>query len=347
MTRARAALALVAFLVLTAGPGALPRLHAQTPLATRVHRFLMGTSMTIEASGGDPVSRAAAIDEAFAAMAEVDRLMSNYRADSELTQVNQRAAREPVPVSDALFSVLSAAQMVSEKSGGAFDVTVGPLMRLWGFFTRQGHVPSTAELEAVKPLIGSRQMLLDARARTVQFTRAGVEIDLGGIAKGFAVELAGGVLKRHGLSGFVDAGGNQYFVGTPIGKSRWQVGIEDPDTQGRLLGVLDVPGGAVATSGGYHNFFTVNGTRYGHIIDPRTLQPTERSLSVTVVSADATLADALTKPAFILGANEGLALVESFPNTQAIIAARKPGGGVSLTMSNGLKGAFAPSPKRP
>ena len=321
-----------------------PDLHAQTtPLVTRVHRFLMGTSMTIEVSGIDPAARADAIEEAFAAMAEVDRLMSHYRSDSDITRVNREAATHPVPVSPAVFSVLAAAEDVSRASRGAFDVTVGPLMKLWGFFQKQPHVPSDAELAAVRPLVNHTQVLLDAAAQTVRFTRPGMQVDLGGIAKGFAVELAGGVLKRRGLSGFIDAGGNQYFVGTPVGKPRWQVGIEDPDHRGALLGVLKVDGGAVSTSGGYRNFFEANGVRYGHLLDPRTLRPSDRSLSVTIVSRDATLADALTKPVFLLGPVEGLALAESFPGTRALIATRAADGSVALTMSASLRAQFAPA----
>ena len=322
-----------------------PDPHAQTtPLVTRVHRFLMGTSMTIEVSGVDPAARADAIEEAFAAMAEVDRLMSHYRSDSVITRVNREAATHPVPVSPAVFSVLAAAEDISRASRGAFDVTVGPLMKLWGFFQKQPHVPSEAELAAVRPLVNHTQVLLDRPAQTVRFARPGMELDLGGIAKGFAVELAGGVLKRRGLSGFIDAGGNQYFVGTPVGKPRWQVGIEDPDHRGALLGVLKVDGGAVSTSGGYHNFFDANGVRYGHLLDPRTLRPSDRSLSVTIVSRDATLADALTKPVFLLGPVEGLALAESFPGTRAIVATRAADGGVALSMSPSLRAQFAATP---
>lgn len=319
-------------------------LDAQGPLVTRAHRFVMGTSMTIEVSGVDAAARTEALDEAFAALAEVDRLMSHYRDDSELTRVNREAAAQPVPVSPPLFSVLTAAQDVSRASRGAFDVTVGPLMKLWGFFQKQPHVPSAAELAAVRPLVDYTAVNLDPAAHTVRFARPGMELDLGGIAKGFAVELAGGVLKRRGVSGFIDAGGNQYFVGTPVGKPRWQVGIEDPDRRGALLGVLKVDGGAVATSSSAGNFFEVGGTRYGHLLDPRTLRPSTRVHGVTVVGHDATLADALTKAVFLLGPVDGLALAESFPGTRALIATRGADGQVVLAMSASLRRDFAALP---
>lgn len=318
-------------------------ISADTPLSTTVHRYLMGTSMTIEVYGGDPASRTEVIDEAFASMVEIDRLMSNYRPDSELAQINTQAALLPVRVSPPMWGVLSAAQLVSQRSAGTFDITVGPLVRLWGFHDKKPHVPTRLELQQVRPLIGYQNMVLDQSAQTVSFKRSGMELDLGGIAKGFAVELAGGVLRRRGYSGLIDAGGNQYLVGHPAGKPSWQVGIEDPDKRGGLLGVLDIDSGAVSTSGGYHNFFVANGRTYGHLLDPRSLQPSDSSLSVTVVSPDATLADALSKPAFILGPVAGLKLVESFPGAMAIIATRKAGGGVDLTMSAPLRSRFRPT----
>ncbi len=328
---------LLAAALLLAGP-AHP--HAEGPLTTTVRRVLMGTSITVEATGGVAASRAAAVDEAFAAMVEVDRLMSNYKPDSELTRVNTDAALRPVKISDPLWSVLAAAQRVSRASGGAFDITVGPLVRLWGFHDKRPHVPSAAELQRLRPIIGYENVMLDEAAHTVRFRRPGVELDLGGIAKGFAVELAGRVLQRRGYSGLVDAGGNQFLVGTPLNKAHWEVGIADPESPTTLLGTLEVDGGGVSTSGGYHNYFVSNGKTYGHLIDPRTMAPSNAALSVTIVSPDATLADALSKPAYLLGPVKGLALVESFPGAMAVIAYRGANGEVDLKMSEGLKGRF-------
>jgi len=340
MRRPARRMILVSMVVLCAAVTRPAQLAADTPVSTRVHRYLMGTSMTIEVYGGDPRSRADAIDEAFASMVEIDRLMSNYRADSELAGINAHAAEHPIHVSDPMWGVLSAAQMVSHRSGGAFDITVGPLGRLWGFHDKKPHVPTEAELRQVRPVVGYENVVLDQAAQTVSFHRAGVELDLGGIAKGFAVELAGGVLRRRGFAGLIDAGGNQYLVGHPTGKPDWQIGIEDPDKPGTLLGVLELDGGAVSTSGGYHNFFVEGGKQYGHLLDPRSLRPSNTSLSVTIVSPDATLADALSKPAYILGPVEGLRVVESFPGTMAIIGTRSASGGVDLVMSSALRARF-------
>lgn len=312
--------------------------------ATQEFRYIMGTSVSIQAFGGTEASRRAAIAEAFAAVSEVDRLMSNYRDDSELALINRMAGREAVPAGAALLSVLQAAQEVSARSGGAFDVTVGPLVRLWGFHDRRPHQPSEAELRSVRPLVDYRNVALDGRSGTVRFRREGVELDLGGIAKGFAVELAAGVLRRHGLTGFIDAGGNQFMLGRPPGRAAWTVGIKDPDHADALLGVLDLDEGSVSTSGQYANALRIGSRQYGHILDPRTLQPSDAALSVTVVSPDGTLADALSKAGFVLGAERGLAVIESFPPAGGIIAFRRPDGSVGLAISRGLSARFHPAP---
>jgi thiamine biosynthesis lipoprotein len=319
---------------------------SQTANETREFRYLMGTSVQVAAMGGDEPRRKAAIAEAFGSIQEVDRLMSNYRPDSELALINARAAKEAVRVSDPMFSVLEAAQEISRKSGGAFDVTVGPLVRLWGFHDKKPHVPSPEELSRVRPLVSNANLILDARARTVRFAREGVELDLGGIAKGFAVEIAGGVMRRHGLSAFIDAGGNQYMVGAPEGRKTWTLGIKDPETPEHLLGTLDIDEGSVSTSAQGSSFLVANGRKYGHILDPRTLEPAADRLSVTIVSRDATVADALSKVGFLLGPERALSVIESFPGTSAVIFFRNSKGELDLILSKALLPRFKRSPEK-
>jgi thiamine biosynthesis lipoprotein len=310
---------------------------------TREYRYLMGTSVEVEADGGTEAARHAAIEEAFGAIAEVDRLMSNYRDDSELSRINRLAAREPIRVSDPMLSILEAAQQVSARSHGAFDATVGPLVRLWGFHDKKPHLPTAAELAAVRPLVDYRNLLIDAQGHTVRFARSGVEIDLGGIAKGFAVEVAANVLRRRGLTGFIDAGGNQYLLGHPPGKPMWTVGIKDPDRPGRLLGIVESAETSVSTSADSATFVEIGGRRFGHILDPHTLHPSDAALSVTIVSRDGTMADAMSKAAFILGPSAGLTLVDSFPDMSAVIAYRRSDGTIELAISPRLRVAFHPS----
>jgi len=314
---------------------------------THEFRYVMGTSVKVQAFGGDEGTRKTAIDEAFAAFAEIDRLMSNYRGDSELARINNHAARETIAVSDPMFGVLQAALRVSAASNGAFDVTVGPLVRLWGFYDKKPHLPTAAELAAVRPLVGARNLLLDTEHRTVRFARPGVEVDLGGIAKGFAVEIAADVLRRRGLGGFIDAGGNQYLLGKPPGKPTWTVGIKNTDLPDRLMGIVETGEGSVSTSADYYNFLVANGRRYGHILDPRTLEPSTAALSVTILSRDGTLADALSKAAFVLGPKAGLALVDSFPAASAVIAYRNADGTIGVAVSDRISGAYKPISRQP
>jgi thiamine biosynthesis lipoprotein len=314
--------------------------RAQEDDISRDRRYMMGTSIEVRAFGGDVAARAAAIDEAFAAMAEVDRLMSNWRDDSELAAINRGAASGPVAVSPPLFDVVRAGLDLGRRSGGAFDLTVGPLVTLWGFRSRQPHVPTPGELAAIRPLVAGSNVVLDPAARTIRFARPGMEIDLGGIAKGFAVELAAGALRARGLGGFIDAGGNQYLLGRPPGKLAWTIGIQDPDHPGQLIGTLDLQEGSVSTSAANANFLAAGGRRYGHILDPRTLQPSDAALSVTVWSRDGTLADAASTAAFVLGPEKGLAFLDSMPGMLGLIAYRAADGHVALAMSGALEPLF-------
>ena len=244
-----------------------------------------------------------------------------------------------------MFSVLSAAQDVSTRSGGAFDITVGPLVRLWGFHDKKPHVPTTAELAAVRPLVDYRNLVLDREHRTVYFVRPGVELDLGGIAKGFAVEIAAGRAAATRRGWFHRRRRESVSpLDTPPGKRLWSVGVKDPrpsptrarrDRHRRNLS-LDL--------GRLRELrLTENGRTYGHILDPHTLAPSDRALSVTILSRDGTLADALSKAVFVLGPKAGLALVESFPGASALIAYRDRDGGVATMMPASLKSRFHPS----
>jgi FAD:protein FMN transferase len=309
---------------------------------SREFRYIMGTSVEVRATGGTEALRAEAIAEAFGVMVEVDRVMSNWRADSEITAANKNAAETEVRLSDALFSVIQAGEMVSDRSGGAFDLTVGPAVTLWGFRSRKPHAPTAAELAGIRGLVDYRNISLDPARKTMRFTRPGVEIDLGGIAKGFAVEVAAGALRRRGLGGFIDAGGNQYMLGVPPGKFAWTVGIRDPDRES-VLGVLNLPEGSVSTSAQYANFLTIDGRRVGHIIDPRTLAPSATSLSVTLFSPDGTLADAVSKAAFVLGPEKGIALVDTFPNMLGVIVYRDPAGRVGVAMNERARKVYQPA----
>lgn len=211
--------------------------------------------------------------------------------------------------------------------------------------------PSGAALtlnDAIKLALANSPDLQPAedRVELAGIQRRVAESVFGGIAKGFAVEVAANALRRHGLGGFIDAGGNQYLLGTPPGEPTWTVGVKDPDRPDRLLGVIETPETSVSTSAGYATFVEINGRKYGHILDPHTLQPSAAALSVTILSRDGTMADAYSKAAFILGPTAGLALIDSVPGTSGLIAYRKPDGGMGIVTSKRLGNAFRPAKTR-
>lgn len=310
---------------------------------TRVFKYLMGTSVRVEVYGGTPVSRQQAADEAFLAIAEVDRVMSDYRDDSELARINRAAATQAMAVSDPLFAVLSAADRVARESNGAFDITMRPLSVMWGLKSSTPRTPSPADLSAVRALVDFRNLQLDSRTRTVHLARSGMALDLGGVAKGFAAEIAAGSLTRRGLSGVVDISGHQFMVGHPLGKTSWSVGIADPFHPGRLLGAVDLDRGGVSTTAAAAS--ERGGGHSRSVLDPRTLQPATRCVSATVISTDGTLAQALSNAACVM-AESGVALLSRFPDTWGVIVVPQRDGSLAVTVSPGYVHRFHPAPAR-
>lgn len=300
---------------------------------SRAFKFIMGTEVRVETFGGTPALRQEAADEAFAAVADVDRIMSDYRDDSELTTVNRGAAAAPVHVSEPLFAVLEAASRVSEASGGAFDISIRPMLVLAGVKDRKPHQLSPTEVNRIRPLIGFRFVTLDRLSRTVRLARNGMALDLTGIAHGFASEVAAASLRRRGLTGVVDTG-VPYVVGAPTGKTTASVGIGNPEVPSRLLGAVDVTDAAVATVA-----VVANGMPR---FDPRTLQPVVASLSATVVSPDGTLAEALAHAALVLGPHEGLALLERFDRTWGLVVVRRADGSIGVEVTPSRTRFFHP-----
>lgn len=300
-------------------------LHASQPAdtgRTRLFRYLMGTSVRVEVYGGASAAvRNDAAEEAFGAVREVDRVMSDYRADSELSRLNAVAATTPVMASAPLLAVLRAALGVSRASGGAFDITERPALVAWGLKDGHPRVAGAAQLAAVRARVDYRRVRIDETTGRVALEHPGMALDLGGIAKGFAVEVAAGSLRRRGLSGVVDAGGVQFMVGAPMGKAAWSVGIGDPAHAGQVRGAIDVMGGAVATVADASYALPGAPPAPGQPLDPRTLHPSHASLSATVISPDGTLANALAHAVFVLGPEAGLRLLAQYPDTWGIVFA--------------------------
>ena len=264
----------------------------------------MGSTYTVQLYGYDRVKMEAAADAAFDEVRQLDDLLSNYKPDSEWSQVNQRAAEGPVKVSPELFRLLSDCMEFSRQSDGAFDITVGPLMKIWGFYKGTGHLPHRPEILAAMSKVGYRHVHLDPAARTVRFDRAGVELDPGGIGKGYAVDRMVDVLRQNGVEDALVAGSASsiYGMGAPPTEPRgWRVEIKDPKHTNRTVAEAFLKDLSMSTSGSYEKFFRAEGRVYAHIMDPRTGYPARGSLSVSVMAPRTIDSEAWAKPYFING----------------------------------------------
>jgi len=289
-------------LLLLASALALPA-PVPTSACHEESRETMGCTGTVRACGPDPDALPAVVAAALDELDRVDRLLSHYRRDSPLSRLNRDASDGPVAVDPELLDVLDHCLRWSRESDGAFDVTVGPLMKAWGFFRDEGRVPSDPELARVLEVVGFRHVVLDREAGTVRFDRPGVELDLGGIGKGYAVDRVVELLRRRGIaSALVNLGGSSvYGLGAPPGRAAWEVGIQDPMDSGKTAVTVELRDRALSVSGGYARFFEENGVTYAHILDPRTGRPVQGMLSVAILSDSATDGDALDDVLFVHG----------------------------------------------
>jgi thiamine biosynthesis lipoprotein len=263
----------------------------------------MACLYTIDAYADDSETLPHILDEALDEVDRIDRLMSHYKTDSPLSRINREAATSPVTVEPELFDFITESIRYSRESDGAFDITVGPLMKAWGFFRGDGRLASGHDVEDARSLVGSRHVILDAEHRTIRFDRPGVELDLGGIAKGYAVDRAVGLLRaRHVAAALVSAGGSTiYGLGVPPTHNGWMVAIQDPTDSRKSAREVELKDRALSVAGSSEKFFEVHGVRYSHIMDPRTGRPVQGVLSVAVITETGTQGDALDDAFFVLG----------------------------------------------
>jgi thiamine biosynthesis lipoprotein len=280
--------------------------------------FALGTVCTINLydQGKDRI-----YDEIFRRFREIEDRMSVTLPGTEVDRINANAGTAPVAVHSDVFEVIELAIRYAELSGGAFDPTVGPLVSLWGIGGDAPRLPSPAEIDGVLPLIGWRDVELDRENSTVFLSRPGMALDLGAIAKGFAADEAGKILKKNRIRGaIVDLGGNILVYGELRDRSPWRVGIQDPlDGRGAYIGIVEVRDQTVVTSGVYERFFEAGGVRYHHILSPEDGYPVRNGLlSVSIVTGRSADADALSTSTFVLGWERGKALIESLEGTGGI-----------------------------
>ena len=298
------------------------------------------------------------MDTALEALDEVDAMesrLSIFRDESELAEVNRFAADGPVEVSEGLFRLLEISAQLYQQTGGAFDVSTGPLSDVWGFSRREGRIPSDAELAAALDSVGMENVVLDDQDKTVAFSRPGVRLNLGAIGKGYALDRCGAVFEAAKIENFIIHGGQSSVLAhgssvstrppsaiddedseTHSGVSGWTVGVSNPLRPGRRLAEIRLRDRALATSGSAKQFFRYKGRRYSHILDPRNGQPaSEGVLSATVLAPTATLADALSTAVFVLGPERSRELLDIYPEIGCIIVASS--GGVKAQGGRGEK----------
>jgi FAD:protein FMN transferase len=277
---------------------------------------IMGTRCTVELWSEDRAKGEAAITSVFDDMRRIDRLMSTWKEDTEISKVNREASQHPVRISQELFDLLRESVKYSELTRGAFDITYASVGYLYDF--KKGVHPDQKAIDAALPGVDWRQMVLDPKSTTVYFKKPGMRIDLGGIAKGHSVDRGIEILKTAGITrAMVNSGGDTRILGDRFGKP-WVVGVRDPDHEGKVFLRLPLTDTAFSTSGDYERYFDEDGKRFHHIIDPKTGDSARKCRSVTVIAGTATRTDALTKSVFVMGPEEGIAFINTLPDVDAV-----------------------------
>ncbi|MDI6870521.1 MAG: FAD:protein FMN transferase [Bacillota bacterium] len=280
--------------------------------AHRTARF-SGSTFAMDTLVSVTVYGPRAVESGRAALAEfqrLDKLLSAYRSDSDLGRVNAAAGKEAARVSRETVELVALALRYAALSGGKFDPTVGPLVRLWGIEAGRAEPPAPGEVEEARRLVDYRRVMVDVPGRRLYLPEPGMALDLGGVAKGYAAERAVELLRQRGVkSALIDAGGNIVALGARPDGSPWRIGLRHPRRPGEVLGVVEVVNRAVVTSGDYERYFEAGGRRYHHLLDPAAGYPAEGLQSVTVVGPSSTVADILSTAAFVLGPERGPAFV--------------------------------------
>lgn len=296
-------------------------------------RMSMACVYAIELYGPDNGQLPRVAQEAFDEVDRIDRLMSHYKAESPLSQLNRTAARGPVAVEPELFDFISEAMRYNLDSDGAFDITVGPLMKAWGFFRGEGRMPSAGELAAARRHVGRSHVILNPATKSIRFDEAGVELDLGGIAKGYAVDRVVALLRARGIAAaLVSAGGSTiYGLGAPPSRPAaseravrrrvegWEVAIQDPIDARKIARTVHLMDRALSVAGSSEKSFEAGGVRYSHIMDPRTGTPAQGMLSVAVLTGTGTAGDALDDAFFVLGPEGSRKMIEHLSGTEAFL----------------------------
>jgi FAD:protein FMN transferase len=279
----------------------------------------MGTEVQILVLTTDDGRAGRAADAALAEISRIEAMMTDWNETSPLMEINHAAGLHPVRVDRELLDLLEVSKRVSDLTEGAFDVTFAAAGKLWDFKSPTPKLPDPRDIERALAKVDWRKLAIDFERGTAFLEAEGMRIGLGGIAKGYAVDRAADVIRKHGFEDFaIKAGGDMRVAGL-WNEKPWKIGIRDPRDRAGTVAVLPVSNVAISTAGDYERFFDLDGKRYGHIIDPKTGYPVDHTWSVTIIARDCTLSDGLDDGVFVLGAERGMALVESLPEVEAVI----------------------------
>lgn len=280
-------------------------------------QVIMGTAIHVELWSEERAAGEAAIAAVMAEMHRIDRAMSPYIETSELSLINREAASHPVVISREMFDLIERSLEFSRMTEGAFDITFSSVGYLYDY--RRHVKPSEADIQRALPGVNYRHITLDRAGSSIRFERPGMRIDLGGIAKGHAVDSCISLLKQRGIRhALVTAGGDSRIIGDRRGRP-WRIGVRDPLHKEGMVAVLPLSDTAISTSGDYERYFEADGVRYHHIINPKTGHSAGEVHSVTIIAADATTTDGLSTSVFVLGPSKGMALVDALPGVEAVM----------------------------
>jgi len=298
--------------------------------------YLMGTIINIKAYGKNADK---AVQASVDKISDIENKMSLNISTSEINKINKNAGIAPVKVSKNTFDVVKASLIYSEKTKGSFDITVEPLVSLWGIGTDKARIPSKDEINNALKLINYKDVVINEKESTIMLKRKDQAIDLGAIAKGYTADELKKVLLNYNVSSaFLNLGGNVYVLGNKSDKTPWKIGVQNPlEPRGDYLGIVSVSDKSVVTSGNYERFFERNGKRYHHIFDTKTGYPAEKGLiSVSIISDKSIDGDALSTSVYTLGLDEGKKLIESLKDVEAVFVTNDK----KVYTTSGLKDTF-------
>jgi thiamine biosynthesis lipoprotein len=298
-----------------------------------VQRRAMGSLFEVYLAGTDRETLVAAADEALNEVERLERQLSHYRDDSDIARLNKNAAKQWVRLEPKLYALLKHCAQITEETDGAFDITAGPLIKAWGFYRGEGRIPENEKIKEILQNVGIYRILFDDEDHLVYFTTKGLDINLGAVGKGYAMDAAAETLRFFGVKSAVVHGGQStiYALGSPPDAMGWEFTVKDPRDRETPIETVLLRDEAISTSGNYEQFFEVDGVRYSHIIDPMTGRPAQGVISVSVIAPSAADSDALSTAFFVLGRERTEEYCLTHPNIRVIMVEARPLNEIEVT----------------